>query len=642
MSGVEDPITEGLAEGLDIGGGLDDAPSRDAGAGETSASPRRRSILGASAAPAVGTALSRASGLLRVSALTAALGLTQVADVYNLANTTPNILYELVLGGVLSSTLVPIFIHAEGDDDDSASAIVTVSFVAITALTIVAVLASPLINQLFALPLEGASKQQQLRMGDEFLALLLPQILFYGITTLVTAQLNARRRFAAPAFAPVLTNIVTSLAALGVWWLVSSGRTEDDSMMTVYLLGLGTTAGVASMAVALLPSLRRAGIHLQWRFKPRHPAVKRLLRLSGWTVGFAAANQVALLLVLTLARGSGEGAVSAYQYAFIFFQLPYGLIAVSIMTAILPDLSEAASAHDVVAFRERFREGLAVLLTFLLPAAGAYLFVGGALIELLLQRGSFTAADTADTARMLAGFSVGLPFFAVFLYCVRAFYARRNTRTPFWMNLFENSLNVALVVPMVAVFGQPGLSVAYSAAYLVASVVAVVVLNRHVPETLTWRGLAVLGRGLLVAALVLLAVGGVGVGAPQRHRRGSGARAPRGSGRRHPGVRPGHVRPATARVRGHPRHPQTGAGEPLVPVATLRSNGSERRWEPRSPASGVASDPCGSRSRSGGSTWARRCRPASTRRPIPRSSWSRPSPRPRSSTVGSRSRPPTS
>lgn len=467
-----------------------------------------RSLLRASAAPAVGTSLSRATGLLRVSALTAALGLTEVADVYNLANTTPNILYELVLGGVLSSTLVPMFIHAADDPegDDSASVIVTVGFCAITVLTVVAVLASPLINQFFALPLEGAEKERQLRLGDDFLALLLPQILFYGVTTLATAQLHARRRFAAPAFAPILTNVVTAGAALLVWWLVGTDRAAQDSTETVYLLGLGTTAGVAAMAVALLPSLRRAGVDLRWRFEPRHPAVRRVLRLSGWTVGFAASNQIALLLVLTVARGAGEGAVSAYQYAFIFFQLPYGLIAVSIMTAILPELSEAAKDNDVDAFREKFREGLAVLLTFLLPAAAAFVILGQPLIEVLLQRGSFTAEDTARTADMLAGFSVGLPFFAVFLYCVRAFHARRNTRTPFWLNLFENGLNVVLVVPFVALFDRVGLSIAYSTAYVAAAVAAVVVLNRHVSGTLTWASLRVFASGAVVAVIVMVVV----------------------------------------------------------------------------------------------------------------------------------------
>jgi putative peptidoglycan lipid II flippase len=467
--------------------------------------PTQRSLLRSSAAPAVGTALSRVTGLMRVAALTAALGLTSVADVYNLANTAPNILYELVIGGVLSSTLVPLFIHADDDPaDDSASVIVTVSFVAITALTLLAVLAAPLINQVFSLSLDGEEKARQSAIGDDFLILLLPQIFFYGMMTLGTAVLHAKRRFAAPAFAPVLTNIVISVAALSVYFFVDPASDGPDSMRTVYVLGLGTTAGIAAMAVALLPAVRRSGTDLRWRFRPRHPAIRSVLRLSGWTVGFAVSNQIALLVVLTLARGADTGAVSAYQYAFIFFQLPYGLIAVSLMTAVLPELATAARSGDHEEYVARFHEGLGLLLTFMIPAAGAYLFIGRPLIELLLQRGEFGAEATRTTADMLAGFSIGLPAFAVFLYCVRAFHARRNTRSPFYLNLFENALNVALVVPFIALLGTGGLSAAYSVAYWVAAAVALVVLGRHVPGLLQWRWAVPLGRSLLVSAAVIV------------------------------------------------------------------------------------------------------------------------------------------
>lgn len=461
----------------------------------------RRSLLATSTTPAIGTALSRVSGLVRVAALTAALGLTSVADVYNLANTAPNILYELVLGGVLSSTLVPLFIAAKDDpDEDASSVMVTVSFVAITGLTVLAVLLSPLLNHLFAVSLHGAERRRQLDLGDDFLYLLLPQVFFYGMTTLCTALLHARRRFAAPAFAPVLTNVVISAAAMSVYLFFDGDG--GSPMRTVYVLGLGTTAGIAAMAVALLPALRRADVRLRWDYRPKHPSVKAIVRLSGWTVGFAIANQVSLLIVLTLARGAGVGAVSAYQYAFIFFQLPFGLIAVSIMTAVLPELATAAAADDDHAFGVRFREGLSLMLTLMIPAAAAYLVLGQPLISILLQRGEFDAVATQRTSEMLAGFSVGLPAFAVFLYCVRAFHARRNTRTPFYLNVFENALNVVLVLPMVALFGTRGLSIAYSAAYLVAAALAVVVLNRHVPGLLRWSHAPMFVPGLLVAAAV--------------------------------------------------------------------------------------------------------------------------------------------
>ncbi len=477
-----------------------------------------RSLIGASAVPAVGTMLSRVSGLVRVAALTGALGLTSLADVYNLANTSPNIIYELVIGGVLSSTLVPLFIQAhhdqiQGEGDNSESVMVTVGFVAITLLTVVAVLLAPWINRLFAIPLHGAELAHQLDVGDDFLVLLFPQVFFYGITTMATALLHSRRRFAAPAFAPVLTNIVISVAALGVY-LVLKPEPGKSEMSTVYLLGIGTTAGVAAMAVALLPAIRRADVHLRWDFRPRHPAVKAVMRLSGWTIGFAVANQVALLLVLAFARGAGVGAVSAYQYAFIFFQLPYGLIAVSLMTAVLPELSTFASAGDDEGFAAKFREGLSLMLTFMIPAAGAYLLFGRAVIALLLQRGEFDAAATTQTLAMLNGFSIGLPAFAVFLYCIRAFYARRNTRTPFYLNLVENTMNVILVFPLVALIGESGLAAAYSSAYWIAAIGALIVLSRVVPGLIGADGAAMAAKVLTVSAAVLVALGITSIGLP--------------------------------------------------------------------------------------------------------------------------------
>ena len=482
---------------------LDETELVESGAGDR----RGRSLLRASALPAVGTTLSRASGLIRVGALTYALGLTTIADVYNLANTTPNILYELVLGGVLSSTLVPLFIRTLDDpDDDTASVVTTVAFTAIVALTFVGVLLAPWVNRLFALPLSGAERAQQLALGDDFLALLIPQILFYGVTTLITALLHARRRFAPPAFAPILTNLITAAAVVGGARWIDSGGAGRTSMTEVYILGLGTTAGVAAMAVALVPYLRRTGINLRWRFRPKHPAVRAVLRLSGWTIGFAAANQIALLIILTLARGQEAGTVSSYQYAFIFFQLPHGLIAVSLMTAVLPELAEAAADRDDRAYIARFREGLSLLLTFLIPAAVGFMFIATPIIRLFLQRGNFGPDDTARTADMLRGFALGLPAFSVYLYCVRAFFARRDTRTPFFLNVVQNVLNVALVVPLTAWLGARGLSLAYAASYWVIAVASLVMLNRRVSHLLTSRALVPLLRSVAVGAVVLVAL----------------------------------------------------------------------------------------------------------------------------------------
>jgi len=447
-----------------------------AGTGDAGFAARRsRSLLRASSAPAIGTALSRVTGLVRIAALTAALGLTEIADVYNLANTTPNILFELVLGGVLSSTLVPLFVRAFDDpDDDSASAITTVSFVGIVALTLLVTLLAPLINLLFAIPLEGEQRRQQLALGDDLMGLLLPQILFYGLVTLFTALLHARRRFAAPAFVPVLTNLITAAAALAsvAWASTRGGSTQ------LWILGLGTTAGVAAMAFALVPSLRRSDLRLRWHFRPGHPAVRKLVGFSGWVIGYAASNQVAFLIILGLALTLETGALSAFMYSFAFFQLPYGLIAVSITTASLPELAEAAAERRHRDFARRFTEGTSLLVTFMVPSAVGLLLLARPLVELVLQRGNFDAADTTLTAEMLQGFAVGLPAFAVYLFAVRAFYARQDTRTPFWLNLTQNVLNVAIMFPLTAALGGAGLALAYSLSYWVIVVVALAALAR--------------------------------------------------------------------------------------------------------------------------------------------------------------------
>lgn len=481
---------------------MDDAVVTD---GPSPERARGRSLLAASALPAIGTTVSRATGLVRVAALTSALGLTSVADVYNLANSTPNILYELVLGGVLSSTLVPLLVRSLDDpDDDSASVITTVAFAAVVALTAAAVVLSPAINLLFAWPLEGADRAEQLALGDDFLALLLPQILFYGVTTLATALLHARRRFAPPAFTPALTNLITAGAALtSVYWISSSNSTAQ-----VYVLGLGTTAGVAAMALALVPYLRRSGIALRWRFQPRHPAVRTMLRLSGWTVGFAAANQIAYLAILTWARALEPGTVSAFNYAFIFFQLPHGLIAVSLMTAVLPELAQAAIERDERSYRQRFREGLSLLLTFLVPATAGLVFLATPLVQLFLQRGNFTAEDTIRTADMLKGFAVGLPPFSIYLYAVRAFYARRDTRTPFYLNLAQNVLNVVVMFPITWAMGPTGLALAYAGSYWVIAAVSIWLLHRHIGGLLGARALLPLLRSVGVGITVLAALWG--------------------------------------------------------------------------------------------------------------------------------------
>ena len=298
-------------------------------------------LVRSSAVVGLGTALSRITGLLRVSAL-AALGLGRLTDVYNIANSTPNIVYELLLGGILTATLVPLYVeHYERKDDRATDAINSVAIASLAVISVLGFLAAPWIIDLYTLRLHGAGKVAQQALATDLLRWFMPQIFFYGLTALATAMLNARRRFAAAAFAPVLNNIVVIAALLALPVIATEPPTVTSVLQDpklVVLLGLGTTAGIIAMALVLLPALRHAGARLHWVWEWRHPAVRHLARLSGWTIGYVATNQVAFWVALFLAYGT-RGDASVYLAAFTFFQLPHGLFAVSIMTALAPELA---------------------------------------------------------------------------------------------------------------------------------------------------------------------------------------------------------------------------------------------------------------------------------------------------------------
>lgn len=462
-------------------------------------------ILRSSAIVAVGTGLSRITGLVRVIALAVVLGRDAFSDAYYLANTTPNIIYELLIGGVLSATLVPLFVEADRKRDvEGPSALFSVGLTAALVLSIAAILASPFIGRVYL----GGGRPEQLEVLRRLLALVLPQIFFYALITLATGALNARRRFVAAAFAPVLNNVV--VVAVLAFLALAYGEDLDQSLTALIVLGVGTTAGVAAMTAPLVRSMRRSGFRLRWNLDWRHPMIRQVLRLSGWTFGYVAANQAALLIVMRLAGQGPEGTVTAYQVAFIFFQLPHGLVAVTLMTTFLPELSRAAVDDRLERFRSTYFRAVRLLLVAIMPAAVGYVILGDDLTQVLLSRGRFSTADAAVTGSTLLWFATGITGYSVYLFTLRAFYAMKDTRTPFGVNVVENLLNVIFAAVLVG-RGAPGLAGAYSLAYLLAAVLALVALHRRIgldgPELgeLGGQVLRIVGA-TAVMALVVVAV----------------------------------------------------------------------------------------------------------------------------------------
>jgi putative peptidoglycan lipid II flippase len=424
---------------------------------------------------AVGTALSRLTGMARLAAMAYALGFDRLTDSYNLANTTPNIVYELLLGGVLSATLVPIFVDfREKGDDEATSAVVSMVGLALVLLTGLGIIVAPAVVRLYSLRLSDATAAAQQQVATDLLRMFMPQMLFYGITAIATALLNAHRRFAAPAVTPVFNNLLVTAIFLALPHLANGPLTLESvrhDTGTLLLLGLGTTAGIAAMALPLIPAVSRAGIRLRPVFKLRHPAVRKVLRLSGWTAGYVAVNQIALWIVLVLANGT-KGGVSIYQGAYIFFQLPHGLVAVSLMTTLTPELAETAARADFSAFRRNFALGLRLMALAILPAAAGLAVLARPVVTLLLQRGALTPDQAGVTAACVALFAVGLLPFSFYLYALRGYYAVHDTRTPFVLNCWENLINVVVAAALYPWFGVQGLAFSFSVAYAVAAVMA--------------------------------------------------------------------------------------------------------------------------------------------------------------------------
>ncbi len=225
--------------------------------------------------------------------------------------------------------------------------------------------------------------------------------------------------------------------------------------------------------------------------------MRTVLRLSGWTFAFTAANQVALWVVLALANGGRPGDVAAYQAGQVFFQLPYGIFAVSVMTALLPDLSERWAVGDLDGFRQRLSLGLRTIPAVVVPAAVGYLCLARPIVTVVLQHGALGRGSARVTADVLALFALGLPGFSLYLLLMRAYQAMQDTRTVFFLYSFENGLNIVLALALYPSLGVRGLALAYALAYTAGTAAALAHLRRR---TLGIDGQAVARSWLRVVA----------------------------------------------------------------------------------------------------------------------------------------------
>jgi putative peptidoglycan lipid II flippase len=424
---------------------------------------------------ATGTTLSRLSGFARILAVAWVLGQSTLADAYNQANTVPNTIYELLLGGVLSATLLPVFMQSlarydRAEGDDAVPAVVTFLTMVLAVGTVVFWLAAPLIIHFYFLhKAPGPATSAERALATTWLRLFTPQLLFVGLITITTALLNARRRFAAVAFSPIVANVVT-IAALAVADRIIPHGTVNayrQDTAAVVIVGVGTTAGYLAQLMVQLPALLRAGVPLALRWRPRHPALGTIGRLSGWTVGAVVANQVSFTLITVLALTQG-GNYSAFSYAYAFMLLPHAVVAVSIAYAVAPDLAQLWSGGDREGFSRRFADAMRATSILIVPAGIGYALLARPAVVLALAHGNLKTGPAQMTGSLLVIFALGLPGFSTYLLIMRAFQSKQDTRSMFWLYVLENAITVVAAWPLYRSFGMRGLTGAWIGAYTVA------------------------------------------------------------------------------------------------------------------------------------------------------------------------------
>ncbi|MEU6084428.1 murein biosynthesis integral membrane protein MurJ [Streptomyces sp. NPDC047108] len=483
---------------------------------ERRAAPRTNSKGGlarSSLLMALGTVASRATGLIRQMLQAAALGTGLLASTYNTANTVPTSLFTLLIGGALNAVLVPQLVRARTTQPDGGRAyeqrLVTLVVCVLAVGTALAVWAAPQIVSLYMRDTPNAHEAFTLTVT--FARYLLAQIFFYGVFSIYGQVLNAREKFGAMMWTPVLNNLVLiSMFGAYLTLMTVPVRVEDVTAVQVRLLGIGTTAGIALQALALIPFARAAGFRFRPRFDWRGTGLGRSVHAAKWTLLFVLANQVALTVVTNYANAADQelpragAGYTAYTYAQTIWMLPQSIVTVSVVTALLPRMSRAAAEGRIPDLRADISRALRVSGVVIVPAAFLFLALGPQISTLLFAHGAADAATVRPLGYMLQAFGLGLiPFSAQYLL-LRGFYAFEDTRTPFLMASWIAGVNIALAtvchLMLPARWAVVAMAGAYTLSYLAGLALTARLLRRRLDGRIDDGGLVRTYATLLTSA----------------------------------------------------------------------------------------------------------------------------------------------
>ena len=467
---------------------------------------RSSSLMGA------GTLISRVTGFIRNLLLVAVLGTGILGDAYNVANTTPNILYNLLIGGALSAVFVPQIVRSFRDADGGnayVSRLVSLLGSALLLITVLAMVIAPLLISLYAPSFTGRSREVTIA----FALYCLPQILFYGLFGVLGQVANAKQRFGPMMWAPIANNLV--VIALFSYFL---SVTDEISLATitdaqVRVLGIGTTVGIALQAIILLPSIKSSGLKLKFRVDWRGVGLDKALKLASWMFLFVLISQLGFLATVNIATRAAVNADAAgvlygvgytpYANAYLILLLPHSIVTISIVTALLPKLSELVIDNKVAELKLKLNTALRLIGIVTVPAAAVFLLFGERVAEAIFF--GISELDAIYIGRVLSAMALGLIQLSINLVLIRGLNAFENTKYQVVSNLVINVIAIGLSLlayfNMVARSVTVGLGLAFTASYWVGIFVTYFLLRKYT-GALQLRGLIAYYLKLIVAAAI--------------------------------------------------------------------------------------------------------------------------------------------
>jgi putative peptidoglycan lipid II flippase len=382
------------------------------------------------------TLMSRVLGFVRDILIASYLGTGPVAEAFLVAFSLPNMFRRFFAEGAFNMAFVPMFSKKlEGDENpkdfarDAMSGLAAILIV----FTVIAHFAMPWLVLAMA---SGFAGDARFDMAVFFGRLAFPYILFISLSALLSGVLNASGRFAAAAAAPVLLNILLVSAML----LAHHFAWDMGTIMAITV----PIAGIAQMTLVWVAAAR-AGYRLIPRRPRMTPELKRLLIIAAPAALAGGVVQVNLLVGRQVASHF-EGAVAWLSYADRLYQLPLGVVGIAVGIVLLPELSRRLRAEDFAGGREALSRAGEVSMALTMPAAVALIVIPVPLIGVLFERGAFSSDDTAATAVAVMIYALGLPAFVLQKLLQPIYFARENTKTPFYFALVAMILNAAIAI----------------------------------------------------------------------------------------------------------------------------------------------------------------------------------------------------